>query len=171
VICDIEVKLPDTRASNDRVICKVTLSSPCLWASFHPKTPLSVVSAGSHPVYDQAQGSGAVFSLTFQITLNICYCIHFSERNPSSFQIGTEKERLHVGWEHFLLTPQITNKTPQHHLIKWQLDLLLLLHHGPILEGHFHEADVKADACWGRPALRVYEEVRPPNNINSKNII
>jgi hypothetical protein len=39
-----------------------------------------------------------------------------------------------------------------------------------IMGGHFHEADVKADACWGRPALRVYdEEVRSPN-INSKNI-
>jgi len=28
-----------------RVIRKVTLSSPCLWASFHPLSPLSVVCA------------------------------------------------------------------------------------------------------------------------------
>jgi hypothetical protein len=31
--------------SYNRVIHKVTLSSPCLWASFHPQSPLSVVSA------------------------------------------------------------------------------------------------------------------------------
>jgi hypothetical protein len=31
--------------SYNRVVCKVTLSSPCLWASFHPVYPLSVVSA------------------------------------------------------------------------------------------------------------------------------
>jgi hypothetical protein len=30
---------------NTRVISKVTLSSPCLWACFHPLSPLSVVSA------------------------------------------------------------------------------------------------------------------------------
>ncbi len=30
---------------DNRVIRKVTLSSPCLWASFHPISPLSVVSA------------------------------------------------------------------------------------------------------------------------------
>jgi hypothetical protein len=28
-----------------KVICKVTLSTPCLWASFHPLSSLSVVSA------------------------------------------------------------------------------------------------------------------------------
>ncbi len=99
-----------------QVIIELSIKSPCLHPvfgpPFTPKTPLSVVSAESHPVYDQAQGSGAVFSLTFWITLNICHVFHFSERNAFPFQ----KERWHVGWEHFLLTPQITNKTPQHHL-------------------------------------------------------
>jgi hypothetical protein len=31
-------------STNSRVIRQVTLSSPCLWASFHPLSPLSVVS-------------------------------------------------------------------------------------------------------------------------------
>jgi hypothetical protein len=26
---------------HDKDICKITLSSPCLWVSFHPQTPLS----------------------------------------------------------------------------------------------------------------------------------
>jgi hypothetical protein len=33
---------------DNRVIRKVTLSSPCLWASFHPLSPLSVVSTIIH---------------------------------------------------------------------------------------------------------------------------
>ncbi len=72
------------------------------------------------------------------------------------------------------LSPYSTDhkQNPTTSFDKWQLDLLLLLllHHGPILGGHFHEADVKADAYWGRPALRVHEEVRPPNINSNKNI-
>jgi hypothetical protein len=35
---------------DNRVIRKVTLSSPCLWASFHPLSPLSVVSTIHHSI-------------------------------------------------------------------------------------------------------------------------
>ncbi len=34
-----------TNIGHNRVIREVTLSSPCLWASFHPLAPLSVISA------------------------------------------------------------------------------------------------------------------------------
>jgi hypothetical protein len=41
----IQIPILILKISVNGVICKVTLSSPCLWASFHPLSPLSVVSA------------------------------------------------------------------------------------------------------------------------------
>ncbi len=71
---------------NSRVIPKVTLSSECLWVSFHPalhsftgickvKTILLNLNikcwnssfTESHPAYDQTQGCGAVF---------VCFSLH-----------------------------------------------------------------------------------------------
>jgi hypothetical protein len=43
IICNLSLELSKGGPFN-RVICKVTLSSSCLWASFHPLSSLLVVS-------------------------------------------------------------------------------------------------------------------------------
>jgi hypothetical protein len=72
-------------------------------------------SGESHPGYDQAQGSGAVFSLTFQITL--IYVIVFTsvrETHPH-FRLALRKKGGMLGESTFSLLHR--SQTSQHHLI------------------------------------------------------